>query len=198
MAGLRVVFRESAVELQASMIGTAVAEQSRERELVEEAKRDRQAFARLHREHHAAIAAYIGRRVGDPHVTEDLAAEVFVTALQALPRYRCRGIPVRAWFYRIASNTVNRWVRRHRRALQRLEEDPAAWPEADSPGWEAQRARRALLSLPPRYQTVLALHYVEGLGLEDVARTVGCRLGTVKSRLFRGREALREQLMRRR
>jgi RNA polymerase sigma-70 factor (ECF subfamily) len=130
-------------------------------------------------------------------VTEDLAAEVFVTALQALPRYRCRGIPVRAWFYRIASNAVNRWVRHHRRALQ-LDNDPAAWPDADSPGWEAQRARRALLALPPRYQTVLALHYVEGLGLEDVARTVGCRLGTVKSRLSRGREALREQLMRRR
>lgn len=189
------------MELQASVLGTTVSKEPSERELVERAKHDRHAFARLYRTHYAAIAGYIGRRVGDPHVAEDLVAEVFVAALRTLPRYRDRGVPVRAWFYRIASNMVSRWARRNRRMLQQaLDAGIAAAQESEAPERtaEAQWARKALLSLTPKYQTVLALHYLEGMPLEQVAQATGCRLGTVKSRMARGRQALREQLKRRR
>jgi RNA polymerase sigma-70 factor (ECF subfamily) len=57
------------------------------------------------------------------------------------------------------------------------------------------QARRALLALPPKYQSVLALHYLEGMSVEEVALAVGCRMGTVKSRLSRGRQALRDILV---
>src|ERR1043166_9025189 len=94
-----------------------------ERELVERAKRDREAFALLYRRHYAMIASYLYRRTGDTHVTEDLAAEVFLAALRCLPRYRHRGLPIQAWLYRIACNTANRWSRRQRtRIATRLHE----------------------------------------------------------------------------
>lgn len=181
---------------------SAVADVDAERELVERAKWDREAFAALYRRYYPVMARYVRRRVGDPHATDDLVAEVFLTALRYLPKYRQRGVPVRAWFYRIATNAVNTWVRRRRRSPLRSDN----WqglagvaarenPDADSP---ARRARRALLSLSPKYQAVLALHYLERMNVEEVAQAVGCRVGTVKSRLSRGREALRDKLQKRR
>ena len=65
--------------------------------LVARARRDPDAFAALYRLHHPAIAGYIGRRIGDPEVTQDLVAETFLTALEKLPGYRERGAPFRAW-----------------------------------------------------------------------------------------------------
>jgi RNA polymerase sigma-70 factor, ECF subfamily len=70
-------------------------------------------------------------------------------------------------------------------------------PSTDG-GFDQEFARRALLTLPPKFQTVLSLHYLEGLDLKAVATVLGCRVGTVKSRLARAREALREALNRRR
>ncbi len=196
--------------------------------LLQRAARDRQAFALLYRQHYGLVANYILRRVGDPHLTEDLVADVFFAALRNLPRFQYRGLPIKAWLYRIAANRVNRWVRRERRKLvASLATLEAAWRGARTPGGEwaggavsgsaypaadahrragdepaagaesnidRERVRLVLLTLPPRYQTVLTLHYFEGLSLEEIAASVGCRLGTVKSRLARGRTQLRQQL----
>jgi RNA polymerase sigma-70 factor (ECF subfamily) len=184
---------------------SSFASSSEERDLVEKAKRDRDAFAVLYRRHYAMIAGYIYRRTGDCHLTDDLVAEVFLSALRSLGGYRHRGLPVRAWLYRIAANTVNRWVRRERtRITERLSEISKCEAQAmqvppdtaNAPDGEC--ARLALMSLKPKYQTVLSLHYLEGMSLEEVAAAVGCRIGTVKSRLSRGRDALRERLTRRR
>lgn len=174
-------------------------------ELARRARTDRQAFAMLYRRHYAVMASYILRRVGDMHLTEDLTAETFLAVLKYLPRYRDRGLPIRAWLYRIAANTVNRWVRRERkriaRSLAELEAKESADRAARVPGLrhdngrgDGEYARLALLTLPPKYQAVLTLHYLEGLSLDDVAAALGCRLGTVKSRLSRARDALRERL----
>jgi RNA polymerase sigma-70 factor (ECF subfamily) len=163
-------------------------------DLVERAKRDPLAFARLYRAHYAAIAGHVLRRVGDLHVAEDLAADVFVTAIRSIRRYRTRGVPFRAWLYRIATNTVNRWARknRHRGAnLHNHVDVPAPHTDAVS---DSAVARDALLALSPKLQAVLALHHLEGMSVEEVAAVLGCRVGTVKSRLSRARDALREQL----
>lgn len=174
-------------------------EQHGEVELIERAKRDRSAFAILYRRHYAMVAGYIYRRIGDSHIAEDLAADVFMAAMRHLPKYRHRGAPLKAWLYRIATNIVNRWIRRQRRRLE-SEAMLATTPMRavlDSPRSgevDAATARRALLTLPPKYQTVLSLHYLESLSIEEIAVAVGCRLGTVKSRLSRGRDALRLRL----
>ncbi len=170
--------------------------ESSERDLIERAKRDPRALAALYREHYAPIAGYVYRRVGDVHVAEDLVAEVFLTVVRSLRRYRYRGVPFRAWLYRIATNTVNRWAsRRRRRAAQQATERAVAATQTDGAGEaDVGFVRLAMLSLPLRYQSVLALHYLEELSVEQVASAIGCRVGTVKSRLSRARQALRDRL----
>jgi len=167
-----------------------------ERQLVERAKHDREAFAVLYRRHYQTIGRYVFRRVGDRHLTDDLVADVFMIALQNLHRYRHRGLPFRSWLYRIATNRVNRWARRSRKRTVRQLDTPLA-DERIAPPDEAIRsneARDALLKLAPKYQAALVLHYIEGMSITDIAAVCGCRTGTVKSRLSRGREALRQHL----
>jgi RNA polymerase sigma-70 factor (ECF subfamily) len=164
-----------------------------ERSLVRRAVRDPDAFAALYRLHYPAIARYVRRRVGDAHAADDLIAETFTVAFEQLPRYRQRGLPFRAWLYRLASTRVSRWVRRQRlRAVVGLDIEPAAAVSDTEDAAAAVRA--ALLGLPPRYQTVLALHYLEGLSIVEIGVVFGCRPGTIKARLHRGRERLRRRL----
>lgn len=190
------------MQLDAALPAAELERFEAERELIERAKRDRGAFAALYRRHHPRIAGYIYRRVGDAHLAEDLAADVFLAALQTLPKYLYSGAPLSAWLYRIATNRVNRWARRERsRAMQRLDEttvtpQPAGNGEPHGAVLTRDYVRTALLTLAPRHQAVLALHYLEGLPIEDVAAALGCRLGTVKSRLSRARALLRRRLER--
>ena len=189
------------MELQVALFQADIPVSDADGELIERAKHDRQAFALLYRRHYARIAGYIHRRIGDPHVTEDLVADTFMTALRCLPKYRHRGAPLTAWLYRIATTSVNRWVRRQRRWFRSLDGGVAAAQAvarvSDRADGEADResVRKALLALAPRHQSVISLHYLEGLSAEEVSQALGCRLGTVKSRLSRGREALREKLL---
>jgi RNA polymerase sigma-70 factor, ECF subfamily len=166
-----------------------------EQDLVLRAGHDQDAFAALYRRHYGAIAGYVYRRVGDPHATEDLVVETFIAAMRGIGGFRYRGSPFRAWLYRIATNRVNRWARRQRWPRWTTLEnnfDLAQQPAGEHP--DAGLGRKALLQIAPRFQAVLALHYLEGLGLDEIAEVLGCRVGTVKSRLSRGREALREVL----
>jgi RNA polymerase sigma-70 factor (ECF subfamily) len=174
-----------------------------ERDLIERAKTDREAFAVLYRRHCHPVFAYVYRRTGARHATEDVVSEVFLTALRTLSRYRYRGVPLRYWLLRIATNAVNRWARRQRHWGVRLVateqiDDRRHDPPSTGGETDPEQARRALLSLPPKYQSVLALHYFEGLALQEIAAIIGCRLGTVKSRLARARDALRVELNQRR
>lgn len=155
---------------------------------------------RLYREHAAAIADSIYRRIGDRAAAEDLAADVFLAAARALPRYRDQGVPVRHWLLRIATRAVSHWVRARRRAAAALPEghdavDPAS-EGAAADVRDAEQVQRALLTLPTHHQEVVALHYFEDLEIDAVARLLGCAAGTVKSRLARARALLRERLER--
>lgn len=193
----------SQVQLRVTLSHAAWSAEADERELVEQAKSDRAAFAALYRRHRRPLLDYVYRRTGDLHATEDLVSDVFLTALRTLPRYRYRGVPLRFWLLRIATNAVNRWARGKRRwtttllpAEQLADPDPV--PSSTGSAVDQENAQRALLSLPPKYQSVLTLHYLEGLGVKEVAAVLGCRVGTVKSRLARARDALRDKLNRRR
>ncbi len=170
-----------------------------ESDLIERAKVDPRAFGTLYRRHYRAVVGYLYRRVGDEHTAEDLAAETFLSAMKALPKYRLTGAPFRAWLMRIATNAANRWAKQRRRDAARYvraaeTSESHVEPTVD----EADEARTAMLALSTRHQEVLSLHYVEGLSVDEVAAVLGCRPGTVKSRLSRGREALKQELLKRR
>ncbi len=175
-----------------------------EHELILRARSDPSALGLLYERHAPALLGYVYRRTGDPHITEDLVADVFVIVLKSLPGYRYRGVPIRYWLMRIATNVVNRWAKqRKKRPHVALDEAHASEVATRSTtGDVAEGARdeflqRALLSLPPRYQAVLSLHHMEGLSVCETATIIGCREGTVRSRLWRAREALRTQLTKR-
>lgn len=191
-------------ELQISIPGADWdAAEEADRDLIRRAGRDREAFALLYRQHYDAIANHVFRRTGDAHATDDIVAETFMAAMRSISRFRFRGIPFRIWLFRIATNKVNRWARRRRRdAVASMEGidavDTATSSATGENGHEADRARKAMWTLLPKHQAVLSLHYLEGMSLKEVASVIGCRVGTVKSRLARGRAALRERLRKRR
>ena len=168
-----------------------------EADLLERAKRDPQAFGVLYDRHIAALSTYVYRRTGDAHTTEDLVADTFLIAAKSLRHYRYRGVPFRFWLLRIATNVVNRWARRQRRrATVFLLTDQIADRSSTDPRGDVdlERLQRALLSLSPSHQAVLSLYHLEGLSVKETASVIGCREGTVRSRLARARDALRQKL----
>lgn len=160
-----------------------------ERELIQRARVDRDAFETLYRRHYPAIQRYLRRRLGDSHLVEDAVAETFIAAFEQLHRFRFRGVPFRAWLYRIATGRAHRHFRKAARSAERQLEFEPAQIEAEASA-SVDLVRLALLRLPARFQDVLVLHHIEGLAVEEVALALNCRPGTVKSRLFRARKAL--------
>ena len=189
----------SSIAWTASVEGRVEDGLSDERSLVESAKRDSAALAELYRQHYAAIAGYVRRRVGDHNETEDIVSNVFLTMVKELPRYRHRGVPFRIWLFRLANTQLSRWARRRRRgALKRLNEYSAEGATADGQGeTDTEMIDLVLSTLPPRLQSVLSLHYLEGMKVADIAKVVNCSVGTVKSRLSEGRAIMRERLTKR-
>lgn len=164
--------------------------------MIEAARKDPTALARLYREHYSAIYGFVLKRVGDHDHANDIVADVFLAMVRGLPRYRAKGIPFRCWLLRIATNQVYRWSRRHRwfRIWKVFDEtlfSPKESVERDEP---MEQLRKAILRLPCVYQTVISLHYQESMSVESIAAVLQCRPGTVKSRLSRGRELLRQSL----
>ncbi len=166
-----------------------------EQRLIDAAKSDPQAVARLYREHYPAIGRHVLRRVGDPTVAEDLVADVFLAMVRYLPRYRIGPTPFRAWLYRLATNRVNRWARRQRRRVcWQLRDVPSPTTPVRDRADETAWVRASLLTLPMRFQEVLSLHYLDEMSIHEIAQVLGCAEGTVKSRLSRGRDLLRRVL----
>jgi RNA polymerase sigma-70 factor (ECF subfamily) len=162
-------------------------------ELTVGALRDEPArFDELYREQYDAIARLVLRRVGSVHATEDLVSEIFLAAVRSVPRYSKRDVPARFWLTRIAVNAVHRWLRDEGRRPRAVAlESEAANTDADSRQAEALAVLRRL---SPAHQTVLTLHYLEDFSVEAIASTLDCRVGTVKSRLSRARDAFRRLL----
>jgi RNA polymerase sigma-70 factor (ECF subfamily) len=161
-----------------------------EASLVEAAKTDAAALGRLYRRYEPVIAGFVMRRVGRRHEAEDIIANVFLQMVRRLGSYQRRDVPFRAWLYRIATNEIHRWFRW--RKLRRFWGSvPERAVEGEAPGDDGERVRAALQALPGRYQSVIALRYLEELSIEEIAVVLGCAPGTVKSRLDRGRERLR-------
>jgi len=176
---------------QSKVLNTSVTEESA---LIDAARHDPEALSQLYRQNHARIFRYVLRRVGNRALAEDLVADVFVSMVRYLPRYRISAVPFHAWLYRLATNRVNRWARwQRRRAFRELRE--ATCPRQDQQQQEtADHVRTALLTLPLPFQTTVALHYLEDMSLAEISQVLGCSIGTVKSRLARGRDLLRAQL----
>jgi RNA polymerase sigma-70 factor (ECF subfamily) len=171
-------------------------------------KADARTFDDIVQRHKNRIYNYVCRMTNDSPDAEDITQEVFIKAYLSIGRFR-NDASVDTWLYRIATNLVIDRFRRGKRAPQvvaalddgedALHELPATERSSD-PAAQAQLAelqsevKRALTSLPPKLRSAIVMHDLEGLSYEEVAAVAGCPVGTVKSRLFNGRNLLKEKL----
>lgn len=160
---------------------------------------DRDGFSTLVDRHKDAVVNYLARLTGDRDRAEDLAQETFLRLWRSSGSYVEQGY-LRAFLFRIATNLVRseeRREKRYRLLLPFLRWRDHAEPAAPS-GLLLQELHRevagAVAALPLSYRVPLVLHEIEGWSYADIARELGCREGTVKSRIHRGRQQLRQKL----
>ena len=148
------------------------------------------------------------RMLGSPQAAEDAAQETFLSAYRSVGRMR--GPSVRSWLLRIAANASIDELRRRRRQPQLSLEVPAPGTDPERPlevadpvegperlalhGELREALQVELLRLPPDQRLAVILCDVEGLSYEEIAVSMGRSIGTVKSRISRGRSRLREAL----
>ncbi len=172
---------------------------------------DQQAFNLLVRKYERKVVRLISRLVRDPSEVEDVAQEAFIKAYPALPQFRGDSA-FYTWLYRIAVNTAKNYlVAQGRRPIplsDTLSEDEDGesfgredvvsdnhTPEAELLSRQiAETVNRAIEALPQDLRTAVTLREIEGLSYEEIAEAMNCPIGTVRSRIFRAREAIAEQL----
>ena len=155
------------------------------------------AVAALIREHYAFLYRFAYRLAGPAHDAEDLTQQAFLSAHRHLDQLRD---PVRArgWLVAILRNAYRRMFRRQVTGkLLALDDvaEPAFEPESEFP-IDPQELARALADLPEDFRTVIILYYQEQLSYREIAELLELPIGTVMSRLSRGKLALREKLSR--
>lgn len=143
----------------------------------------------LARRHAPAVYRLAYARTGSRADAEDVMQEVFLRLVKADPDFDSEE-HAKAWLLRVASNCANDLFRLPwRRREEPLDENLSA-PERPEEGSVTQ----AVLSLPARYRIPIHLYYYEGYSVAEIAKILGRSEGTVKSRLFRARDLLRNQL----
>lgn len=201
--------RMSAGELPLEVEATAAGSAPEEALVARCRQGDPAAFARLVALHESMVYNLAVRLLGDAEEARDVAQEVFLRVYRTLERFEGRS-RLKTWIYRIVVNQCHNnrrfWHRRRRECEQAIDEAlPAptgrggafgASPFEQARAHErAQRVQEALLSLRFDQRSVLVLREVEGLSCAQIAAALGIPEGTVKSRLSRGRLALRERLL---
>ncbi|WP_233235494.1 RNA polymerase sigma factor RpoE [Bordetella sp. LUAb4] len=179
-------------------------------ELVARVQRgDKKAFDLLVMKYQRKIMRLLSRMIRDPSEIEDVAQEAFIKAYRALPQFRGESA-FYTWLYRIAINTARNWLAssgRRPSAPTALEnEDGETFNEADNLSdistpesmvasrEIAETVNAAIEALPEELRTAIILREIEGMSYEDIAQSMGCPIGTVRSRIFRAREAVAARL----
>ncbi len=156
------------------------------------------AFDELMRAHEDRVFAVCLRMLRDREAALDATQETFVSVFRKVDRFSGRSA-FSTWLYRVAVNTCYDALRRDRRRptvpLPEHAEPPdaAAADEIDAAGLRPD-IEKALAALPTEFRSAVVLADLEGLSLQDVAEVLGVPVGTVKSRIFRGRRQLAEAL----
>ena len=169
---------------------------------------DQGAFELLVIKYQRRVERLIGRMVRDVDVVEDIAQETFIRAYRALHQFR-GDAQFYTWLYRIAVNTAKKFLLDMKRdpivmqaALRTNDdEDETIYPRHESITFEtpesvlaakeiAQAVNAALQALPDDLRQAITLREIDGLSYEDIAELMGCPMGTVRSRIFRAREAV--------
>jgi RNA polymerase sigma-70 factor (ECF subfamily) len=187
-----------------------MADRDIDQQLVERAQGgDKQAFGLLVSKYQRKLGRLLSRFIRDPGEVEDVAQEAFIKAYRALPSFRGDSA-FYTWLYRIGINTAKNYlVAMGRRAPTTTEFDADEaesfedgdqlrdinTPESMLASKEiAATVQKAMEDLPDELRTAIELREIEGLSYEEIASIMNCPIGTVRSRIFRAREAIAARL----
>lgn len=182
------------------MLDVAESPELDERTLIKRAvKRDREAFGALYNKHVARVYRHIYYMVGNPPEAEDLTAQAFLQAWQAIERYQIRGAPFVSWLMRIAHNLGVSYLRSRKPSTElpetlvdrSREGNPDAVLQRQADG---DRVREAILRLREEHRRVIILRFVEDLAYREVAEIVGKSVPAVRVIQHRALNALRKQM----
>jgi RNA polymerase sigma-70 factor (ECF subfamily) len=170
---------------------------------------DKQAFDLLVSKYQRKLGRLLARFIRDPAEVEDVAQEAFVKAYRALPSFRGDSA-FYTWLYRIGINTAKNYLV----AMGRRAPTTTGFDSDEAEGFEdgdqlrdintpesvlaskeiAATVQKAMEDLPDELRTAIELREIEGLSYEEIATIMNCPIGTVRSRIFRAREAIAAKL----
>ena len=179
-------------------------------ELVARVQRgEKRAFDLLVLKYQRKIMRLLSRMIRDPAEIEDVTQEAFIKAYRALPQFRGDSA-FYTWLYRIAINTARNWQTSNNRrpvtsSIVETNEGETfdgidnltdiSTPESMLASRQiAETVNAAMQALPEELRTAILLREIEGMSYEDIAQSMSCPIGTVRSRIFRAREAIASQL----
>ncbi|MSQ42524.1 MAG: sigma-70 family RNA polymerase sigma factor [Dehalococcoidia bacterium] len=168
--------------------------------LVERARNgDAEAFGALYGRFQPEIVRYLTHRVGDVDTAEDLAQQVFLKAWQAIPRYQSRGVPFKAWLYRMAHNQMVDHFRTRRATtdLEGIDLPGDARVEAEDSvlAWELRGALERLLGrLSEDHRQMLVLRFLMEKSTVEIGEIMGRKEVTVRGLQMRALQALRREI----
>ena len=181
-----------------------------DRQLVARAQSgDKLAFGLLVEKYQRKLARLLSRFIRDPAEVEDVTQEAFIKAYRALPAFRGDSA-FYTWLYRIGINTAKNYLmamgRRAPTSTEVEAEDAEGFDEGEQlrdintpeslllSNEIAETVNATIEKLPEELRTAIQMREIEGMSYEDIARAMDCPIGTVRSRIFRAREAIAEQL----
>jgi RNA polymerase sigma-70 factor (ECF subfamily) len=187
-----------------------MSEQDLDRQLVERARNgDKRAFDLLVQKYHRRLMRLLSRMVRNQEEVEDIAQETFIKAYRALPQFR-GDAAFYTWLYRIGVNTARNFLSSRGRSLptisdqavndddepdERLVAQDISTPESMLLSKQvAYAVNEAIDALPEELRTAITLREMEGMSYEEIAEMMACPIGTVRSRIFRAREAIAAKL----
>ena len=178
--------------------------------LVERVQRgDKQAFGLLVSKYQRKLIRLLSRMIRDPAEVEDIAQEAFIKAYRALPGFRGDSA-FYTWLYRIGINTAKNFLAAQGRRAPTSTEFDSEEAESFEDGEQLRdnntperilmsqeignTVNAAMAELPEDLRTAIVLREIEGLSYEEIAQIMDCPIGTVRSRIFRAREAIAAKL----
>ncbi len=181
-----------------------------DRQLVQRAQRgDKRAFELLVEKYQRKLARLLSRFIRDPAEVEDVTQEAFIKAYRALPAFRGDSA-FYTWLYRIGINTAKNYLmamgRRAPTSTEVEAEDAEGFDEGEQlrdintpeslllSNEIAETVNSTIEKLPEELRKAIQMREIEGMSYEDIAQAMNCPIGTVRSRIFRAREAIAEQL----
>lgn len=161
---------------------------------------DRDAFAAIYRRYHAIVYRFARLMSGSTSIAEDVTQETFVALMRDLHRYEPHRAALATYLYGVTRNLTRARLRRDRRFVRLDDSGAAEMPGVQDPSStlagsrERDRVRQAIAALPSRYREVVILCAIHGLSYADAAAALRLPVGTIRSRLSRGRQAIASRL----